>query len=57
MKCLNDRQSGAMKWNGCYSREACRDWGYCRQRNVNEGGMKNVTPELQAQWRALDATP
>jgi hypothetical protein len=33
---------------------ACRDWGYCRQRNIDAGGMKNVTPAMQAEWKKED---
>ena len=54
MHCKNDRWSGRFKWSGCYSPGACRDWGYCRQRNIDAGGMSNVTPEMQAQWRQED---
>jgi hypothetical protein len=58
MRCLDDQtmRSGA-KWSGCYSPGACRDWGYCRNRNIEAGGMANVTPEMQAEWRRLDQEP
>lgn len=56
MRCLNDRVSGTMKWSGCYSPISCRDWGYCRQRNIHAGGMRNVTPEMQVRWREQDAS-
>lgn len=42
------------EWGGCYSPTACRDWGYCRERNISAGGMQNVTPEMQAEWRKVD---
>lgn len=35
----------------CRSPYACKDWGYCRQRNIDAGGMKYVTTEMQARWR------
>lgn len=38
----------------CYSPKACSDFGYCRERNFIKGGMKNVTPEMQREWRAID---
>lgn len=38
----------------CCSPMACTDWGYCRDRNVTAGGMKNVTPAMQAEWRVID---
>jgi hypothetical protein len=38
----------------CYSPMACATWGYCRERNIQAGGMKNVTPEMQDEWRKLD---
>lgn len=49
MKCTKDGP-----FRGCYSPTACRDWGYCRERNIDAGGMKNVTPAMQAEWRKLD---
>jgi hypothetical protein len=55
MKCIKDRPTPAGGvWRGCYSGGACRDWGYCRERNIEAGGMKNVTPAMQAEWRKLD---
>ncbi len=39
---------------GCISPLACAGWGYCRERNIKAGGMKNVTPEMQAEWKKLD---
>ena len=45
-----DRHGGTY----CYSPQACAGFGYCRNRNIEAGGMKNVTPEDQAEWRALD---
>lgn len=38
----------------CYSPTACKGWGYCRERNIAAGGMKNVTPEMQRQWKLED---
>jgi hypothetical protein len=38
----------------CYSPTACRDFGYCRDRNLSAGTMRDVTPELQKIWRAAD---
>jgi hypothetical protein len=35
----------------CRSPRACRDWGYCRVLNIRAGGMKNVTAEMQREWR------
>jgi hypothetical protein len=57
MKCLNDKHTGKSIWRGCYSPEACKGWGYCRQRNIDAGGMKNVTPEDQEEWKRLDNPP
>lgn len=54
MICTKDKPGG---WRGCYSPTACRDWGYCRNRNIDAGGMKNVTPAMQAEWKALDNPP
>lgn len=47
MKC----QSKAI---GCHSPLACATFGYCRDRNIQAGGMKNVSPEDQEQWKQLD---
>ncbi|WLJ71052.1 hypothetical protein [Sphingomonas phage Kimi] len=49
MKCQYEKQGSR-----CYSPGACKDWGYCRQRNIDAGGMRNVTPEDQARWRQED---
>lgn len=57
MRCTRDRMAGTMRWSGCYSPAACSGFGYCRNRNVDAGGMPHVTPEMQAEWRRLDATP
>lgn len=38
----------------CRSPFACSDWGYCRQRNIDAGGMKNVSPAMQSEWRSTD---
>ena len=38
----------------CRSPTACADWGYCRQRNIDAGGMRNVTREDQETWRIPD---
>lgn len=35
----------------CFSPKACDGWGYCRQHNIDAGGMVNVTPEMQAGWK------
>jgi hypothetical protein len=45
-KCLRDY---------CWSPVACGAWGYCRQRNVDAGGMKNVSPDDQKLWKSLDS--
>lgn len=38
----------------CYSPIACQGFGYCRERNVEAGGMRNVSPEQQAEWKKTD---
>lgn len=42
---------------GCMAPMACTGFGYCRNRNIDAGGMKNVTPAMQAEWKALDNPP
>ena len=58
MKCQYEKQGSR-----CYSPGACKDWGYCRQRNIDAGGMRNVTPEdyrhgyeisIEECYRAID---
>lgn len=40
---------------GCTAPTACAGWGYCRQRNIDAGGMRNVTERDQMEWRVADA--
>jgi len=47
-------QPRCTKAHGCMSPVACSGWRYCRERNIDAGGMKNVTPELQGLWRETD---
>lgn len=42
---------------GCMAPLACGTFGYCRQRNIDAGGMSNVTPEQQEEWKRLDNPP
>lgn len=46
MKCI-------VAW-GCHAPLACGTFGYCRQRNIDAGGMANVSYEQQAEWKRLD---
>lgn len=40
--------------DGCHAPTACTGWGYCRLRNIEAGGMANVTEDQQRRWRVLD---
>jgi hypothetical protein len=39
----------------CYSPMACNGWGYCRNRNIQAGGMDNVTAAMQDEWKRMDS--
>jgi len=39
----------------CYSPMACNGWGYCRNRNIQSGGMDNVTASMQDEWKRMDS--
>jgi hypothetical protein len=41
----------------CHAPLACGTWGYCRERNIYAGGMANVTPEQQEEWKRQDNPP
>ena len=46
MKCFKNKS--------CNAPMACGSFGYCRERNIDAGGMDNVTTAMQQEWIWMD---
>lgn len=52
MKCIPHPQINSTRPAFCYSPAACREWGYCRNRNFGPKGVPDKA--TQAEWKKLD---